>query len=90
MQVWRHKKTEGIYYELGRSMWNGILHVIYFAQSDHKVWVRNAPEFDDGRFESLGLSESTFVFTTYPIQAVHEADLRPLLINKIFEISEVI
>jgi hypothetical protein len=87
MKVWCHKKSEGVYYELGRGKWNGAPFVVYIAREDHRIWVRNEPEFDDGRFEFLGLTETVF-HLTYPLHAEHEADLRPLLINENFEIVE--
>ena len=88
MKVWRHIKSEGVYYELGRSFWNDMAVVIYVSRQDHVVWVRSANEFDDGRFAFLGLTENVIIHT-YPLKAIYEADLRPLLISDDFQISEV-
>lgn len=88
MKVWRHLKTDGVYYELGRSFWNAMDVVIYISRQDNVIWVRGADEFDDGRFGFLGLTEN-IINLTYPLKAIYEADLRPLLIDEAFKISEV-
>ena len=88
MKVWRHIKSEGVYYELGRSVWNTMNVVIYISRQDHVVWVRSAKEFDDGRFAFLGLTENV-IHQAYPLKAIYEADLRPLLISEDFSITEV-
>lgn len=86
MKVWRHRKSEGVYYEIGRTIWETFPVVIYVANHDHRVWVREELEFDDGRFEFLGLSESVLNLV-YPLAATNESNLAPLLISDKFEIS---
>lgn len=57
---WRHKKRNTFYTEVGRGFAQVSHHpiedytaVVIYRDADGVLWVRNAVEFDDGRFEEL-------------------------------------
>ena len=58
--MWRHKKRGSMYLEIGRGFAKVSHHpieemtaVVVYRGTDGKLWVRNAVEFDDGRFEPV-------------------------------------
>jgi hypothetical protein len=60
MTMWRHKKRGTIYREIGRGFAsiadmpiNDYTGVVIYQGTDGVMWVRNAVEFDDGRFEQI-------------------------------------
>lgn len=64
MTWWRHRKRGTYYEEIGRGFAQVSHHpieemtaVVIYRGMDGALWVRNAVEFDDGRFEDLGPSQ---------------------------------
>jgi hypothetical protein len=62
MPFWRHKKRGSVYVEIGRGFAQVSHHpieemttVVIYQDKNGRLWVRNAVEFDDGRFEPLDL-----------------------------------
>ncbi|QDP61580.1 MAG: hypothetical protein Tp138OMZ00d2C19078261_41 [Prokaryotic dsDNA virus sp.] len=56
MNIWRHKKTGGLYTVLADDLRIEATNqrgVLYQSLIDQKKWVRPYGEFYDGRFESL-------------------------------------
>jgi hypothetical protein len=58
--MWRHKKRGTVYRELGRGFASiaampieDHTAVVVYQGLDGTIWVRNAVEFDDGRFEPI-------------------------------------
>lgn len=73
--LWQHKKRGSVVRELGRGFAQVSAHpieemtavVIYEHMNDGSLWVRNAVEFDDGRFEPLSPSNPHGVIMPLPI-----------------------
>lgn len=60
MTTWRHKKRGTLYREIGRGFASiaempiqDHTAVVIYQGADGTFWVRNAVEFDDGRFEPM-------------------------------------
>lgn len=54
-EVWRHKKTDGLYkiIEIGIEEKDLTEAIVYKSLQDGKIWIRNKEEFLDGRFEKV-------------------------------------
>jgi len=77
--LWRHIKSEGEYWEVGRGLMGSLPVVIYAARLEGRVWVRAADLFDDGRFGVVAHSEGSYP-ATYPLPATFEADLSEVFV----------
>lgn len=85
-KLWRHIKSDNAYWEVGRG-WLLDEHgarvqamVVYKEREGEKVWIRDQAEFDDGRFELMGLAEGVLP-VVYPLHGLLEADLRLCVIE---------
>lgn len=59
LPLWRHKKRGSVVREIGRGFAQVSIHpieemtAVVIYEHDGVLWVRNAVEFDDGRFEPI-------------------------------------
>ena len=70
--IWRHKKSGGLYTIVGEAIIESTMQkaTIYKSLHDDKLWIRPKDEFHDGRFEVMNSME----FRNGCVQLSHSGD----------------